>query len=84
MNITKGGWEATKAFNKNWFVGNGDISIAHDIKSPDDAHLISAAPDMYEALKQAADWFMEMRAYIPLHSKTLSDIQQALSKAEGK
>jgi hypothetical protein len=46
--------------------------------------LCKAAPKMYEALKEAQHWFTEMNAWIPLHSKTLSEIVKALAKAEGK
>jgi len=61
-----------------------------DYKEPDykeaeaNAQLISATPDMYEALKDAQYWFAEAEAYIPLHSATLSAINKALAKAEDK
>jgi hypothetical protein len=46
------------------------------------AHLISAAPDMYEALKQMLDDFEN--GEIEIHHKTRTIIREALAKAEGK
>lgn len=48
------------------------------------ARLIAAAPEMYEALKDAQFWFAQVKAYIPNHSATLGAIDKALAKAEGK
>jgi hypothetical protein len=87
MGYTKGEWEAVRAFNKGWFVGNGNISIAHDIKSPDDAHLISAAPDMYEALKNYIELLDTLIFQHPddvILAARMMEAVKARAKAEGK
>ncbi len=48
-----------------------------------DACLIAAAPDMYEALKEAENFFLVAKAYIPSHGNTLKIVQRALAKALG-
>jgi hypothetical protein len=42
------------------------------------AHLIAAAPELYEALKKAADRLAEIGAIVP------SDVTHALAKARGE
>ena len=48
------------------------------------ARLIAAAPEMYEALKEAENFFVVAKAYIPPHGNTLRLVQQAIAKAEGQ
>ncbi|KKN21714.1 hypothetical protein LCGC14_0922540 [marine sediment metagenome] len=43
-----------------------------------------AAPDIYEALKEAENYFVSMKAHIPSHGNTLGMVQKALAKAEEK
>lgn len=43
------------------------------------AHLIAAAPDMYEALKALSDYYE-----LPVSQSCLDAINNALAKAEGK
>jgi len=52
------------------------------------AHLISAAPDMYEALKEALSWLNKYGEHAPItfggEGELANKICQALAKAEGK
>ena len=48
------------------------------------AQLIAAAPDLYEACKEASEWLVLMEAYIPLHSLILDGLNKALAKVKGK
>ncbi len=98
MNYTKGEWEIWKSLDRVppegagfWAVYVVDDKGGHiakvsrtDTETTANAHLIVAAPEMYEALRDAQYWFTEAKAYIPLHSATLGTINQALAKAEGK
>ena len=82
MNYTKGkGWKAYKDSPNGWYVANGQIVIA-TLHTKDDACLIAAAPDMYEALKELKEvnsyWWQE----VP--SDLLDRIDKALAKAKGK
>jgi len=79
MNYTKGkGWKAYKDSPNGWYVANGQIVIA-TLHTKDDACLIAAAPDMYEALTRIfkVDWK-------ELSPESLKLTQGALAKAEGK
>jgi hypothetical protein len=88
MNYTKGEWEISgdKALNC------ADISITiiqeHGVKviariektwdNPEaNAHLIAAAPDCYEALKEIEAWYEAHAGSLPTKAK------EALAKAEG-
>jgi len=51
---------------------------------PDLKYSEEAFRDMYEALKEAEDWFTDMHANIPLHGRISRIIEQAKAKAEGK
>ena len=55
-------------------------TVAHAITNPDDAHLISAAPDMYEALGIALD---ETPGFM-LGEDVKQKMRQARAKAEDK
>ena len=79
MEDTKGEWRAFQSRNKGWNVGTpskngGLIGIAIGVDTEANAHLIAAAPDMYEALKQAQEGTGAWRGMIDL----------VLAKAEGK
>jgi hypothetical protein len=94
MNYTKGEWKITKLSEPvgrypRYYVEapcNNAVAIidVRNDNAQEDARLISAAPDMYEALKVVAGWFVEVKAYIPHHGATLGQINNALAKAEGK
>ena len=92
--FTPGPWKAKSncpekkctwmVFNKEW----SNWPIAAGIEE-NDAHLISAAPDMHEALKMAMPFmeFAKGRAVGPADidsEELLRQIKQALAKAEGK
>ena len=105
--ITKGEWTATKSMggyvvgnSRNWIArlfhkggGFGVNSLAPpDSEVKDNAQLIAATPDLYEALKELRTWlksdgvkllgqgFSEQLG-IP---KTFDKVDRALAKAEGK
>jgi hypothetical protein len=56
------------------------------VTTPANAHLIAAAPDMYEALTKMAadDAFAELCAGIGEEPQWLKDARSAIAKAEGK
>lgn len=102
MEYTKGEWEVTKwASHPNIHVsvedGKGFRFIANCGNPKDDtlptnpdaeanAHLIAAAPDMYEALKELIDHMTMTKGAFA--RPTLADVKRmadkALAKAEGK
>ena len=87
MNYTKGEWKAQKKSTKDawkWAVIapieglpvlSNVVAWAH-LKS--DAHLIAAAPDMYEALRKAIKIIEIENLVVPILCK------EALAKAEGR
>lgn len=85
MNYTKGNW-----FFNGYCVENGSHVVAEINRIGDhwrdDAHLIAAAPEMYEAcralLKKTKEWTGTGK-YQDLLLELL-DIKEALAKAEGK
>lgn len=91
MEYTEGEWEVGKTPPlSNWVVGvdlkdpmKMDV-VANLYANEADAHLIASAPDLYEACKEAENFFILMKAYIPAHGNTLKLLQEALAKAEGK
>lgn len=82
MNYTKGEWKVVKTGSfksAHWAVQTQNGIIA--ATSLTNAQLISAAPDMYEALKLAIEKLNnEGRAY----ERTIWVCEEALAKAEGK
>ena len=96
---TKGEWEARKLFpdrhgiitKEAWEITTPEYdvvaSINHSapIRKEDDAHLIAAAPDMYEALKEClVNLEILYRAGNLPKSALHLRAEKALSKAEGK
>jgi len=88
MNYTKGKWERHSAPNGyHIWCGNkhiADVGDKEDKEQSGNAYLISAAPDMYEALKATIARRMECHetesAYIP---PEIELAYKALAKAEG-
>ena len=88
MNYTKGEWK--KEGNKIKVFGRGTIAIC---PSPTDdegvlefvanAHLIAAAPEMYEALLVIKSWLGGKAVYVGWSKDTNNLIRTALAKAEG-
>lgn len=88
MNISKGTWEVdTKKESGGYYIacrakdGEGE-SVAFAFPMPEDetlanAHLIAAAPDMYEALKDICSNYQRIE-FIK------AEWLEALAKAEGK
>jgi hypothetical protein len=68
-----------------WF---GEQYRIHEAESIANAHLIAAAPDMYEALKAVVEMLdpfkTEVQKALMLHEKVEILILKALTKAEGK
>lgn len=60
------------------------INEATEEENTANAHLIAAAPDMYEALKGVKEWFLFTGVHAPLHGATEGNIDKALAKVEGK
>lgn len=66
MEYTEGEWRAWR-FSKfhNWKVSMGDrnefLDLGQDAEAQANANLIAAAPDMYQALKQAVRTFEAFR-----------------------
>ena len=89
MEYTKGEWKAVETEPNNpdsWeYHVTCDVGYKHTVcrdANVDNAHLIAAAPDMYEACKQALRTFEahKIRPFDPRYLK----LSQALAKAEGK
>ncbi len=77
MNYTKGEWKVTKGFKVVAGIKSAQAvadvfgETAKEVEA--NAHLIAAAPDMYEALKA-----------LPEQVKWIPEVAKALAKAEGK
>lgn len=89
MDYTKGGWRIEEHPVQGHFIGNGEISIAsiHEVGNNEaeaNAHLISAAPDMYEALKRLYRLMAKDCGGCIKTEITLLEAQEAIAKAEGK
>ena len=97
---TPGPWEIKSEFvgplkivagDDEFIFGNGKLEVAYVGADTFDqcranARLISAAPDMYDALEMLIGWEDTIRTYIPnggLHS-ALTAARSALAKARGE
>ena len=82
MDITKGEWEAHTepeyTVNNVWSTQGTYGAIVATVNTPEDAHLISAAPDMYEALKYVAKRLASGDSV----GDSLKVVDYALAKAE--
>ena len=91
MSYTPGKWEVKLnvgvtlgAEKPKYVIGTGSIWVALTT-SEEDANLIAAAPDMYEALKEAiAVVYLARDRGVFGASESLHQLRQALVKAEGK
>ena len=85
MNYTKGEWEVGK-HGLTYPISCGKYSVATGIYNKDNANLISAAPGMYEALKDILE--QANKTHLPLGADLSDSIKvfgkQAIAKAEGK
>lgn len=86
---TKGGWKAGKSKDSGlWHIHGGLSSGKYICCLPDhneneaNAHLIAAAPELYEALKDIRKT-LEALGYQD-NSYSMGVVDKALSKAEGK
>ena len=94
MNYTKGEWKATyhESGNKvqgglaGYSIQSREAGIAYNISQEDNAHLISAAPEMYEALQKIS--YAVMNGNLKVNKSVAIQIYEiatpALAKAEGK
>jgi hypothetical protein len=100
MNYTKGEWkvEEDNLGCKNIIVDKQEIfsiggdtneigyttGLSNEEQDLANAHLIAAAPEMYEALKEMVRHFNQDVLNTYFDNKTLNPAKQALAKAEGK
>lgn len=98
MSYTKGEWKASKITTIQgikmaggykyglWVDNKTSHSLTSEsiafIKTEQDAHLIAAAPDMYEALKELIDRDNYGSIRLPTQASDL--MKKVLAKAEGK
>ena len=86
-NYTKGEWKAFR-FSQyhNWKVAMGDVNEFLDLglEGEANAHLIAAAPALYEALKGMLNIFNRGQSVGAVGYVICAEAEQALSKAEGK
>lgn len=81
MNYTKGEWQIGR-YGNNRFEILADKRVAI-VDTWDNANLIAAAPDMYEALKGLVDdWVITNGERVS--ESTMRIIYNSLAKAEGK
>ena len=92
---TKGEWKSRHPINNDYTIymgeyGKGIIQVAMLFESSPNAEanarLISAAPDMYEALKTISAFYSETgyKNVIPSMIEAVRKINKAIAKAEGK
>jgi len=85
MEYTKGEWKANKNYMGTWTIHTDETHIA-DVDRHFNAHLMAAAPDLYEALKGISHAFENWgtSAFMAYMYKSQIQIKEALAKAEGK
>jgi hypothetical protein len=90
MEYTKGVWQSiiTGERGETMSIMTRDAYIAevwpNGKESMPNAHLISAAPDMYEALKRLFTQYKELGSISGMNLGVILDVELALNKAEGK
>lgn len=88
MEYTKGPWvcdvNGYSEYTVYSDVRNSPRRVAGGINNRFDAHLIAAAPDMYEALTYVAQWYSDNIEIMPVAFQTVvNEIEAALAKAGG-
>ncbi len=85
MNYTKGEWKVGHYIvytDKSTLICNANIGIVSEGEKTANAHLIAAAPKMYEALKEIYE--TELNAdVIRILQPWLERVERILAKAEG-
>jgi len=83
LNYTKGEWKTYKWEEGFRLESNTGENIAYSIIGEANAHLISAAPEMYEALTEIYSTCRQF-LLLPQNNSTMIKSGKALAKAEGK
>ena len=89
MEYTKGEWklitQPTPHLKDRFYVGTDNYILA-ETDTKGNAHLIAAAPALYEALKEAVQDYdlLENSSKIERASFPIEEIRQALAQARGK
>lgn len=84
MNYTKGPWRKIAGDVQGMSIdGEYDLTIATGLSDDDDASLIIAAPDMYEALKVVVRAYGSAELIHNAQEIALEMAEAALAKAEG-
>ena len=78
MNYTKGEWRAYVGYTFTMVKSAEPIAVIHSDNDEADAHLIAAAPEMYEALQ------FIINADDSIAPDMAEVINKALAKAEGR
>ena len=94
MNYTPGEWKIIEANNGTFIIRNDrNLQICEYVKVTDDAQLIAAAPDMYEAIKALQTYITKTRQLNRTDTPErlwdamcviVDKLNKALAKAEGK
>ena len=80
---TKGKWRIIESNHNTYLIrADHDLQVCEYIKSQADAHLIAAAPDLYEAAKEIMERFNGGIRF-PLQS-SCDKMNEALAKARSK
>ncbi len=90
MNYTKGEWKVSGKVGAYDYTVSSDLEypIARIMASKEDAYLISAAPDMYEALRHTEIMLSNIESAGIILNQQMNllkiEVNKALAKAEGK
>jgi len=82
MNYSKGDWKTHKNALGQWIVFTDNELIAQ-VERHYNTKLITAAPDLYEALKEITEQFGLVDNLYTKDHRIISRAEQALAKAEG-
>ncbi len=86
MEYTKGEWTTGKSVMGDWVISTEEELICREVRHYN-AHLIAAAPKMYEALKYAQAFCVDVeRGLVAVATRDMvrNTIDQAIAKSEGK
>jgi hypothetical protein len=84
--ISKGEWKVYEV-PATYLINTDNMKNIASCKTEDDAHLIAAAPDMYEAIQIALDLVKTVLYEHPTDATAILQktvIERALAKAEGR